>query len=96
MNFIQLYNPALFYFRDHSEAMEAFSICISEKVKGPEAFVKELREKRDKIGFPPDGTNNTVAFIFTCCGRGAKFHRREGVELTAFKQVFPNTPGTLT
>lgn len=78
--------------RDHSEAMEAFSICISEKVKGAEAFVKELREKRDKIGFPRDGTNNSVAFIFTCCGRGAKFHRREGVELTAFKQVFPNTP----
>ena len=42
--------------------------------------------------FPPEGATSTCALLFSCCGRGASFHRKHGVELAAFKEAFPDTP----
>ncbi|XP_037797840.1 F-box only protein 22-like [Penaeus monodon] len=53
--------------------------------------------KLKSCGLPED---QSLAFMFTCCGRGYSWYRRRGnpwfdyhnVETKAFRQAFPNTP----
>ncbi|ROT79123.1 uncharacterized protein [Penaeus vannamei] len=74
----------------------AASVVISKYVsspKGLESYMKQLKS----CGLPED---QSLAFMFTCCGRGYSWYRRRGnpwfdyhnVETKAFRQAFPNTP----
>lgn len=74
----------------------AASVVIPKYINNPKGlddFMKELKS----CGLPED---QSVAFMFSCCGRGYSWYRRRGnpwfdyhsVETKAFRQFFPNTP----
>ncbi|KAG7156569.1 F-box only protein 22-like [Homarus americanus] len=74
----------------------AASVIIPKYVDNPKVFEEYMKELKS-CGLPED---QSVAFMFTCCGRGYYWYRRRGkpwfdydnVETKAFRQFFPNTP----
>ena len=74
----------------HPDSLRAYSLLLPRTCRGRHAVLSYL--KRLQGVFPPEGTTSSCAFIFSCCGRGDRFHRQDGVELAAFREAFPNTP----
>ncbi|XP_064108193.1 uncharacterized protein LOC135216701 [Macrobrachium nipponense] len=74
----------------------AVSVIIPKSVGNPknlDDYMKQLKS----CGLPE---GQSLAFMFTCCGRGFSWYRRRGnpwfdynnVETKAFRKFFPNTP----
>ncbi|XP_071525450.1 uncharacterized protein, partial [Panulirus ornatus] len=74
----------------------AASVVIPKYVSNPKGLDEYMKELKS-CGLPED---QSVAFMFSCCGRGYSWYRRRGnpwfdyhnVETKAFRQAFPNTP----
>nr|XP_045612307.1 uncharacterized protein LOC123766892 [Procambarus clarkii] len=74
----------------------AASVVIPKYINNPKGLVEFMKELKS-CGLPED---QSVAFMFSCCGRGYSWYRRRGnpwfdyhnVETKAFRQFFPNTP----
>ncbi|KAK4299968.1 hypothetical protein Pmani_027798 [Petrolisthes manimaculis] len=74
----------------------AASIVIPKCVTNPRMLSDYMKQLKS-CGLPEE---QSVAFMFSCCGRGYAWYRRHGnsttdyhnVETKAFRQAFPNTP----
>lgn len=74
----------------------AASVVIPKYVGNPKSLDDYMKQLK-MCGLPED---QSLAFMFTCCGRGYMWYRRRGnpwfdynnVETKAFRKMFPNTP----
>lgn len=71
-----------------------------ESVRAASAVIPEGKTTREeistifrKLAETGVGTGRlSFAFMFACCGRGKRLHKREDFEVAIFRQFFPHTP----
>lgn len=70
------------------DGVDAASVVLGQDVRGPqkvEAGIRQLKE----AGLAEE---NSLAFMFACCGRGKGLHLKPNAESAAFRKLFPRTP----
>ena len=68
--------------------LKTASVVVESTVNTAAAVSQELR--RLKEAHIPE--NNTIAFMFTCLGRGRGLYSKKNVEADAFHELFPKVP----
>jgi len=76
------------------DCLRAYSVLLPKQARGEKAVKAALIKAKEATGFPGSDATSSCAFMFSCCARGENFHKRRGVELACFKEIFPNTAVT--
>lgn len=72
-------------------ALRVASVVLGRKVRNDRDVERELQRLKDASVVAE--TSNTIAFMFSCCGRGQHHYRRKrNVESAVFRRLFPNIP----
>ena len=69
-------------------SLHVASVILGQKVKNEKAVERELKRLKDSNV----QSGQTIAFMFSCCGRGHYFYKKNNVESTVFRRLFPGIP----
>jgi F-box protein 22 len=71
-----------------SGAIQTWSTIIDMKCNTKELIEKKLKSFKERIKLK----KHSIGFMFVCTARGSTMHKKQNVESTIFKTLFPNVP----